>query len=382
MKRLAIVTTHPIQYNAPVFRMLSQRGNIKLRVYYTRSIEARKYDSGFGQDVEWDIPLLEGYDYQLQPGGGPKNNRALQKAVLGFRPDAVLIYGWNPPGHFSLMRFLKKKVPVWFRGDSTLLDERPGLKKWIRRAFLTFAYRYVDLAFYVGTNNKAYFLAHGLREGQLVFAPHAIDNERFFDSPDRGYEEKAEKWRKELGIMPDDFVVLFAGKMDENKAPDFLLDAVCLVNKKRKLTIHLVLAGSGILEKKLRDVGKALHYIHFVGFQNQSQMPVIYRIADVFCLPSRSETWGLSVNEAMACGRSIITSDKVGCAVDLIASEKVGQIFTSMDLLELVNAISLLCSRAKSASRFNPFSAEKIRDWSYENVCEVFLSAINLTNDE
>jgi hypothetical protein len=109
------------------------------------------------------------------------------------------------------MRYFKNRIPVWFRGDSHLLDEKPGIKRLMRRAFLTWLYRHVDTAFYVGTLNKDYYLAHGLREKQLVFAPHAIENERFYDSPEKGYEEKAMVWRQELGIPENAFSLVFAG---------------------------------------------------------------------------------------------------------------------------------------------------------------------------
>ncbi len=65
MKRLAIITTHPIQYNAPLFKLLSKRNNISIKVFYTwgEAVLQKKYDPGFGKTIEWDIPLLEGYEY-------------------------------------------------------------------------------------------------------------------------------------------------------------------------------------------------------------------------------------------------------------------------------------------------------------------------------
>ncbi|HEY8661946.1 MAG TPA: glycosyltransferase family 1 protein, partial [Hanamia sp.] len=67
MKRLAIITTHPIQYNAPWFKLLAERKKLKVMVFYTWSqVEKEgKYDPGFGKNVEWDIPLLDGYEYRF-----------------------------------------------------------------------------------------------------------------------------------------------------------------------------------------------------------------------------------------------------------------------------------------------------------------------------
>lgn len=335
MKKLAIVITHPIQYYAPVFRLLTERGRVQVRVFYTKTRDEVAFDKGFGQAVAWDIPLLEGYDYQFA-GSAP---RPLIAAIEAFRPDAVLVFGWNPPGHLAVLRHFKGRTPVWFRGDSTLLDERPGLRRRARRLFLRWVYRYVDRAFYVGTQNKLYFLAHGLKESQLTFAPHAVDNERFFDGPGKDYEARARQWRRELGISDEDFVVLYAGKFEPVKGLDVLIQAVGELNKNPGgRPVKLILAGSGPLENQLRAQAGSSPHIVSLGFQNQSVMPIVYRLGNVFCLPSNSETWGLAVNEAMACGKSVIASDKVGCAVDLVADDCVFKHGNPADLARVIAA--------------------------------------------
>jgi len=67
MKKLAIITTHPIQYYAPIFKLLSERKKIEICVFYTWGKDALKdkFDVGFGKKIEWDIPLLEGYNYNF-----------------------------------------------------------------------------------------------------------------------------------------------------------------------------------------------------------------------------------------------------------------------------------------------------------------------------
>ena len=68
MKRLAIVTTHPIQYNAPLFKLIQERGNIQIKVFYTwgKTALKNKFDPGFGKYISWDIPLLDGYEYSFE----------------------------------------------------------------------------------------------------------------------------------------------------------------------------------------------------------------------------------------------------------------------------------------------------------------------------
>src|SRR6185437_10067243 len=155
MKKLAIVTSHPIQYNAPLFKLLTEHGRLSVRVFYTwgQSSQGKKYDPHFGKDIDWDIPLLEGYDHSFventakDPGTHHFKgivNPTLNREIEGWKPDAVLVFGWSFTSHLRCMRHFYGKVPVLFRGDSTLLGEQPGLKRLMRRIFLKWVYRHVD----------------------------------------------------------------------------------------------------------------------------------------------------------------------------------------------------------------------------------------------
>ena len=131
MKKIAIITTHPIQYNAPWFKMLALADSVDLKVFYTWSQAKEKVkDKTFGREIKWDIPLLEGYNYEFvkniskNPGSNQWNgidNPDLIPKVKSFDPDSILVFGWKMKSHFKVMRYFKGKVPVWFRGDSTLI---------------------------------------------------------------------------------------------------------------------------------------------------------------------------------------------------------------------------------------------------------------------
>jgi glycosyltransferase involved in cell wall biosynthesis len=231
------------------------------------------------------------------------------------------------------LRYFKGKKEVWFRGDSTLLDEPKGvsLKKLARRIFLTWVYRYVDKVFYVGTNNKAYFKKHRLKETQLFYAPHAIDNNRFSDSKGEKIK-KALEWRKKLGFQDDDIVLLFAGKFEPRKNPFFLID---LIKSLESDKVKLLIVGNGPLEYKLRQDLDNHNCVKFLGFQNQSNMPILYRLANFYLLPSVSETWGLAINEALVSGTKVIASKYCGGSIDLI-NDSNGMIFDPKSELKLV----------------------------------------------
>jgi glycosyltransferase involved in cell wall biosynthesis len=223
-------------------------------------------------------------------------------------------------------------------------------------------YNHVDCALYVGRNNRAYFEAHGLSEAQLAWVPHAIENARFADAPSA--DEKARQWRIEIGIPEDAPVILFAGKLGEKKAPDVLLDAFLNLETDES---HLAVVGSGPMEDTLKTQAASHPRVHFLGFQNQSRMPVVYRLGDVFVLPSRGpgETWGLAVNEAMACARPIVVTEQVGCAPDLVDDTN-GRVVPSENATALRHVLDDLMGDQKRLRMMGNRSAERIQDWSID----------------
>lgn len=339
--RLAILSTHPIQYNAPLFRLLAAEDEIELKVFYSKKVEEVRFDPDFGQEVVWDIPLTDGYDYESFAASNGADGHQMLKAMEGFEPDALLVYGWNFPGHLKAMRHFHRKVPVWFRGDSTLLDPKPLWKKWLRKIWLRWVYRHVDKAFYVGSANKKYFLWAGLTEQQLVYAPHAVDND-FFTRDDENRKRQAREIRSQLGISADACVFLFVGKLEPIKQPLELARAFRAMLATSKETIaHLIFVGTGVLSNQLKIENLACKNVHFVGFVNQSMMPIYYRLGNCLCLTSISETWGLAVNEFLAStGGALILSDRVGCAEDVLTLMRPTWVVHADNLSDLTNAMT------------------------------------------
>lgn len=388
MRRLAIVTTHPIQYYAPIFQLLSRRGKIDLKVFYTIGMAnyASKIDPGFGRSVDWDIPLLDGYPYSWADNSaadpGTRDFRGIVTPKLvnqlnEWEPDAILVFGWAYLSHLKILLHFKNKVPVYFRGDSTVLNEPLGIKKILKLVFLRWVYSHVDHVFFVGINNKAYFTRYGLKNTQLTFAPHAIDNERFVI--DRGGESS--QLRRSLDLEDQDILILYAGKFEMVKNVPLLLSAFIALNR---ANVHLLLVGNGEYEIQLKNAASKSPMpdnIHFLDFKNQTYMPVIYQSADLFCLPSKSESWGLSVNEAMACGKAILASDKVGCAADLVKPGENGAVFRSDDADSLTQCLRLLTADRTALTDMGKRSRSMIAQWSFLNIVKAIENKIVAEDD-
>ncbi len=380
---LAIITTHPIQYYAPWFAMLAKRNILKIKVFYTwQQSSEQLFDSGFEKTVEWDIPLLADYEYEfvrntssnhgLSSYGGIKTPD-LTKKIETWKADAILVFGWNYHSHFTAMRYFKRKIPVYFRGDSHLLDEISGLRKIARRLWLRYVYRFVDYAMYVGQNNKHYYQKHGLKDSALFFAPHAIDNNRF-NKISKEQNQEILDWQNQIGLQKERQTVLFVGKLEPKKNPEIMLKIAAMENFS---DINFLMVGNGKLETYLKQSAKNLPNVFFLPFQNQSKMPLVYRLGDVFVLPSDgpNETWGLAINEAMACGLPVVASTKVGCSVDLV-DEKNGGIFHAGSEIDLAE-ILLRLTKNKNLKKLGTKSQQRIKKWSFKEICQVIENQLN-----
>lgn len=351
--RLAIISTHPIQYYAPIFQALAYSGAVQPRVFFTwsQTADAAVADPDFGRAITWDIPLLDGYEFEFVPNIAARpgtdhfwglRNPGLIDAIEKWHADAVLVFGWNSLSHLRALLHFKGRIPVFFRGDSTLLDAQSAWRTVARGAVLRYVYRHVDVAIAVGSNNRDYYRWCGMAEERIAYAPHAIDTKRFSD-PDRSHEQRALQWRGELGILPDARAILFAGKLIPKKDPLLLLDAFLGCGAPG----HLIFVGDGALESELRRRAAGCSNVHLLSFQNQQAMPSVYRLGNAFVLPSRGpgETWGLALNEAMASGRIVIASSKVGGARDVVTEGVNGWMFEVGNREQLSKAICNVLTR-------------------------------------
>jgi glycosyltransferase involved in cell wall biosynthesis len=239
------------------------------------------------------------------------------------RFDAVVVNGWVVKSCLQTLRACRRlRIPCLVRGEANLLRPRAWWKHWLHRRLV---HRYAA-CLYIGQQNRAFYRRHGVPDERLFFAPYCVENDRFAAAAeDAGRRVSA---RQRWGIPDDRTCFLFCGKLQEKKHPVELLQAFAAAIG-GGAAAQLLVVGDGPLrgdcERLARD-GRLP--VTFAGFLNQSQVVDAYLAADCLVLPSdHGETWGLVVNEAMACGRPAIVSDQAGCAVDLIREGQTGTCF-------------------------------------------------------
>jgi glycosyltransferase involved in cell wall biosynthesis len=334
-----------------------------------------EFDRGFGKPVSWDIPLTTGYEYEAVPNisrdPGTHHFRGLQNPdlmprLLAWKPDVVHLTGYPYASHLHVIRQCHAKgLPLLFRGDSHLLDREPLWKRVVKRVVLGSVFKMPAAFLYVGHANKAYYRRMGVSARKLYYCPHSIDVDRFSKEHER-FEAGAKIWRQQLGITADKQVLLFAGKFERKKRPIELMER-CLNLDLPDLVV--IMAGDGELGSEVRRrAASSPDLFRVLPFQNQSHMPIVYRLGDAFTLPSAyGETWGLAVNEALACGRPVLVSDRVGCARDAVQEKINGEVFASDSWdhfrLKLTNVFQLRSTSSweisKSARRFDVSATEE-----------------------
>ena len=344
--RLAILSTHPIQYHAPWFRALSARSEVDLEVLFCHQASKKEQAaSGFGVGFDWDVPLLEGYragklrNVARRPGihhFSGLDTPELASRIHGGRYDAVLVNGWYYKSAWqAIVACWRAHVPVLVRSDSHLRTRRHLAKSAAKLLVYPLFVPRFDGCVAVGRWSAEYFRHYGARDERVFCVPHVVDVERFANRA-RELEPARSALRDAWHLPPDAAVYLFAGKLVDRKRPLDFLRALGQAAASGARVAGLVV-GDGPLRsacERLASEGGAT--VTFAGFLNQSSMPLAYTAADALVLPSSaSETWGIVVNEAMVCGRPCFVSDEVGCGPDLVVSGMTGETFRAGDVSAL-----------------------------------------------
>jgi glycosyltransferase involved in cell wall biosynthesis len=353
MRRLAVVASHPIQYQAPWFRAIAAVTD--LTVFFCHRQDASgQADAGFGVPFEWDVPLLDGYRFEWLTNVARHPNVSsfdgcdtpdIGNRLGAGRFDACIVSGWYLKSYLQAIWACRQAgIPVMLRGDSQLSTPRSrvfAIAKYLPYRTLL---RSVSAHLYVGERNREYLKHYGVDDRRLYRVPHFVDNALFGSRANAARRNgRAAAIRHDGALVDASLVLVFAGKLIAKKRPADLIRAAAIA-RAGGVDVSLLVVGSGPLESAVRALANTERVpTHFAGFRNQSEIPDYFAAADAVVLPSDGgETWGLVVNEAMACGLPAIVSDQVGCGPDLITPGQTGEIFPMGDVDALAKAIGRL----------------------------------------
>jgi glycosyltransferase involved in cell wall biosynthesis len=375
--RLAVVVSHPIQYQAPLWRALAADGRVEpFVVFLSRHGVEDRVDPNFGTSFAWDVDLLSGYRSRLlfnlrekAPPGGALSyvNPGIARALEDIDPSAVLLLGVRNPTSVAALAWARARgVRALYRAESSVLQTRRLASLAAAGAIL----RRFDAVLSIGTANDLYYHVVGVSPDHRFLAPYSVDNAYF--SARRMDRSVA---RVEVGIEDDEFVVLYVGKLVAWKDPGTLVDGCAGIAA--RVPLRLLVIGDGperrMLEHHARARGVPLTVL---GFVNQSELSVAYSASDVLVLASREEPWGLVVNEAMCHGLPVVVSSQVGARFDLVRHSVNGGIFRVGDASALERELRSLVESRERRKRYGAASQEIVRGWDIEQTVDGVVRAV------
>lgn len=382
--RVAVVTTHPIQYQVPWLQKLAAREGIELQVFFAMLPDLVEQGREFGVAFAWDLPLLEGYKYTVL------ENRAKSPSLTSFngcdtpqiyreirrgRFDAVIVNGWVVKTCLqALLACRLSGTPCIVRGEANGLRPRAFWKRRLHRMLLSQYSAYLS----IGSNNRDYYLASGVAEKRIFSTPYCVDNDRFGNAADAWRRDPGHsKLCDRFGLSPEIPTFLFSGKFVDKKRPGDIIEAVKGLAASGSVNFQVLMVGDGPLGAELRASAQGMP-IHFTGFLNQSEITTAYAVSDCLLLPSdHGETWGLVVNEAMACGLPALVSDQVGCAVNLVEQGKTGDTFACDNVTELATLMSRYASEPDLLQRMGAEARRRVcTDYNFDRVVDGVLAAL------
>jgi len=350
---LAVVSTHPIQYHAPVYRALQSEFGIPVTAVYGSDFSVAGYrDREFGVEFAWDTDLLSGYDsvfLSKAANGGAGSVEKVTADGLGqilrqFRPDALLLIGYSLPLYRAAFWHAQRmNLPVLFRAEVT--DHalaRSRLKSVARDQALRLFYRRCAALLAIGQRSKAHYQRLGVPGEKIFFSPYCVDTAPFQLS-EAARRDLRSAARVALNLDDDQQVILFCGKLSWRKGPDLALQAIRHLPEDMRRLAALIFLGDGEMRSALQSMASSSPAVdvRFLGFQNQHKLSQYYHASDLLVLPSRQgETWGLVVNEALHHGIPAVVSDAVGCAPDLIQEGVTGEVFQTDRVDDLASALA------------------------------------------
>lgn len=355
MKRVLFITNYPAPYRVRFFDELGK--HMDVTVLFSDRIEEKKHRSS-----QWFVQG-EGHFHMVQ----------LNKRIFTMRGrdlcldvtswvrqsfDAIVVCGYSTPTVLLAMAYMRlHKIPFYMEVDGGLIREESGIKLQMKRKLVSAADAWISS----GSHTTQYLAHYGAREEDTYFYPFSSLWEADILKETVTAKEK-KSLRSELGIREQN-VVLTIGQFIHRKGFDVLLQAAAQL--KSQTGIYIV--GGEPTEEYLQMVEKLqLKNVHFLGFMKKEELIRHYKAADVFVLPTREDIWGLVINEAMAYGLPVITTDRCVAGLELVENGVNGYIVPVEDETALAEKIDACF--AGDFRRMGEASLEKVRPYTIENM--------------
>jgi len=362
--RLVILTEIISPYRIPLFNDLARHAEVDSHVIFLAENDPtlRQWQV-YKKEIQFSYEVLPSWRKRF----GKHNlllNRGLARALAASAPDVILCGGYNYVASWQSLGWARRrKIPFFLWSESNAQDLRRGhaVVEFLKSEFLRRCSGFVV----PGDAAREYLVHQKVQEDVIFTAPNAVDNDLFaaFAAVAR---KNAAAHRQDL-VLPERYF-LFAGRLVREKGVFELLSAYAKLDESSRRQIGLVFAGDGASREQLEAQAASVSpgVIRFAGFAQREELAIYYALAAILVLPTYADTWGLVVNEAMACGLPVILSRAAGCASELVRENWNGLLVAPRDVASLSLAMRSVAEQPDLCAAMGANSARHISHYSPE----------------
>lgn len=363
-RRLTILTEIIAPYRIPVFNALAKVEGIDLHVIFLAETDPEARDwIVYKNEIRFSYEILPSYRKRF----GKHNvllNRGVGVALRKAKPDLVICGGYNYAASWEALFWARRnRLPflLWTESNSTDLRHPNRLLQRLKGIFIGKCDGFVV----PGKASQQYLLSFDICQERIFTASNAVDNNLYSNTADDVRRDPS-KWRSRLNL-PERFF-LFVGRLVVEKGVFDLLDAYSLLDPKLRAEVGLVFVGNGPEQAELQRLSRTVEVgsIQIAGFVQRENLPRYYALAEALVLPTHTDTWGLVVNEGMACGLPIVCSDAAGCVPDLVEEGWNGRVIPARDIETLAQVLKCVAGSPETMREMGKNSRERIQHFSPE----------------
>jgi glycosyltransferase involved in cell wall biosynthesis len=319
--------------------------------------------------------FVTGYEKRQPRGYSIRDSApATWSIVREAKLDALVIHGHSVlANHFATLAARSQRIPVFYQCDASIRNAHGG---WLRRAILRGYYATIDGFLASSSTNRDYFRALGVAGRKIHHFPLSVDNERFLAASALSDCERRVV-RQRLGLRAGVPTLVSASKLVAQKRIGDLVETASRL-REQGLDFDLLLIGEGNERSALERAAAKAHGAPFIfsGFRNQTEMPALFGLSDIFVMTANNENFGLVINEAMCAGLPVVASTGIGAVRDLVRDGENGRIFEAGDQGALAEVLRSLITDPDLCQRMGRASRKIIAGWGYKQDIEGLRAAL------
>ena len=372
-KKVALLTNIISPYMIPRLNSVANAELFDFDVFFMAETESNRLWNVYKGKIKFNYRVLKGFQFALGEERIIHVNFGLASRLLKRRYDLLVIGPYYQPAALQalfLSKLLKTETMLGIDGSFYYKKHEKWLLKEMKRLIIR------SCSGFLVTGKAAFNYVEdlGAEPGRIFVAPLPAEHDYFHKAFLRLKPYKKEIKRKK-GYPP--IIILYSGRFIPIKGVLILLQAYAKLQKQMK-DIGLVLLGNGPKRQKYENYCKTnrIDNVYFEGFVQKEGLPEYYTAADIFVLPTLSDCWGLVINEAMAFGLPIISTDAAGATYDLVKDGINGFVISAGDADSLYAVLKRLCEEPKLRIKMGQESLKIIENYTPEKWAEAFINAV------